>query len=101
MDVFEPAQTKCASPTVSVPKKYGTLLFCIYYSKMNAMTIQNSSPILGVNESINSFGEATIFLTLEGNRRNEQVEIAKDNWNKTAFPPDQGLFVLLACPSDE
>lgn len=44
MGVIERAHTKWISPIVFAPRKDITLQFRVYYSKLNAVTIQGSYP---------------------------------------------------------
>lgn len=46
MDVIEQSQTKWGSPVVFVPNKDGTLRFCMYQHKHDAVTIWDSYPYL-------------------------------------------------------
>lgn len=65
INVIEPGSTEGASPTVFVSTKDETLLFCVIYRKLNAVTIWDSYPIPGMDECIDSLGDAIIFSTLD------------------------------------
>lgn len=85
MDAIKPAQTEWVSLIVFVPKKDGTLHFCVHYGKLNAVTIQDSYQLLCMNERIDSIGDATTFLTLDANSRYWKVEIATKDRDRTTF----------------
>lgn len=91
MDFIEPTQTKRASPIVLEQKKDGTLHFCVNYQKLNAVTIQNSYTIPGVDERIDSMGNATKYLTLDVKSRYWQVEFTEQDCKKTSFPSHHRL----------
>lgn len=65
--VIEPANTEWASPIVMVPKKDGSLRFCVDYCKRNEMVIRESYATPRKDECIDSIGDAYIFTTLDAN----------------------------------
>lgn len=73
MDVIDLVQTKWAAPIMIALKKDLALRFFVNYSNMNAITIQGFCPILGIDESIESLADATVFSTLDANIRYFQV----------------------------
>lgn len=52
MDVIEPTKIKWASPIMFVAKKDDTICFCVDYRKLNEVVIQDSSPVLCMDECI-------------------------------------------------
>ena len=75
--VIEPTSAEWASPVVSVPKKDGTMRFCVDYPKLNAVTIRDSYPLPRMDECIDSLGYATLFTTQDYNSRYWQMRIAE------------------------
>ena len=61
--VIEPTSAEWASPVVFVPKKDGTMRFCVDYRKLNAVTVSDSYPLPRMDECIDSLGDATVFTT--------------------------------------
>lgn len=98
MDFIEPAQTEWAAPNVFVRKKDGTLCFFVDYLRLNAVTIWASYSIPHVDECIDSLGDVNIFLTLNGTSGKVQVQIAKENRNKTSFSSYSSLFQFMCVP---
>lgn len=49
-------------------------------------------PLTRLDECIDMLGDATIFSILDANSRNWQVEISKEDRDKTAFTSNWGLF---------
>ena len=62
------------------------------------MTLGPSYHISGMDEFIDSLGEATVFYTLECDSRYRQTEIDKADKEKTAFVTHQGLFHYTQMP---
>ena len=96
--VIEPSSAEWASPVVLVPKKDGTLRFCVDYRKLNAATIRDSYPIPRMDECIDSLGEATVFTTLDCNSGYWQIPLAEEDKNKTTFTSHMGLFRYTRMP---
>ena len=90
--VIELSRSEWAGPVVLVPKKDGTLRFCVEYWRLNALTRRDSYPIPRMDECINSFGDATIFSTLECNSGYWQVEVDEADKDKTTFTSHMGLY---------
>lgn len=84
-NITKPTQTKCVAPIIFVPKKDVTLLFCSDYCKINAVTRQNSYPILRTHECIFSLVEAIVSSALDPNSRHWQTKVEDNDKYKTAF----------------
>ena len=96
--VIEPAQSEWASPVVLVPKKDGTLRFCVDYRRLNAMSVRDSYPLPRMDECIDSLGEAKVFTTLDCNWGYWQVPIREKDRDKTTFASHSGLYRFLRMP---
>ena len=96
--VIEPTSAEWASPVVFVHKKDGTMRFCVDYRKLNAVTVRDSYPLPRMDECIDSFGDATVFTTLDCNSGYWQVEIAEEDRDKTKFASHSGLYRFLRMP---
>lgn len=75
-DGIEPAKTEWAAPIVFAARKERTLQFCVEYHKLSAVTIQDCCSIRGIDKSIDSFGDSTIFAVLDANSGYGEVKIA-------------------------
>ena len=96
--VIEPTISEWASPVLFVPKKDGTLRFCIDYRKLNGMSTRDSYPIPRMDECINSLGDARIFSTLDAYSGYWQMNVAKEDRHKTAFVCHSGTFQCKRMP---
>ena len=96
--VIEPTSAEWASPVVFVPRKDGTMQFCVEYRKLNAVTVRDSYPLPCMDECIDSLGDATVFTTLDCSSGYCQVEIAEEDRDKTTSESHSGLFRFLSMP---
>jgi len=97
-NVIEPTSSEWGFPVVLVPKKDGTLRFCVNYRLLNVVTNKYSYPLPRVDECIDSLGEATIFSTRDCNAGYWQVAIAPEDREKTAFVCHEGAYQYKRTP---
>ena len=50
--IVQPSKSPWASPVVSVPKKDGSLRFCVDYCKLNSITRKDVNPLPRVDDNI-------------------------------------------------
>ena len=62
--VVQPSSSPWASPVVLVPKKDGTLRFCIDYRRLNAVTRKDVYPLPRVDDIFDALGEVKFRLSL-------------------------------------
>ena len=96
--IIEPSQSNWAAPVVLVPKKEGTLRFCVDYRRLNSVTVRDSYPLPRMDESIDSLGEAKYFTTLDANAGYNQVKLAEKDRPKSAFVCHEGLYQYIRMP---
>ena len=96
--VIEPTSAGWASPVVFIPKKDGTMRFCVDYRKLNAVTFRDSYPLPRMDEWIDPLGDATVFTTLDCNSGYWQVDIAEEDRHKIKFASHSGLYSFLRMP---
>lgn len=96
--MFEAVSTGWAAPIVFALKKDGSLLFCPDYSKQNVVAIRDSYPLPCKDENINSFGEETVFSTLDANSRYWQIEIDEYGLEEIACNSFHQLYRVIRMP---
>lgn len=82
--IIEPAQTERDAPIVFVPKKDGSLHFCVDYQKLNAVTVRNTYPVSHMDAPIDYFPDSTGFSTLPANSGYWQIEVKEAGPDNTA-----------------
>jgi len=96
--VIEPASSEWASPIVLVPKKDGSLRFCVDYRRLNAKTVVDSYPLPRIDDCLDSLGDAAIFTTLDCNAGYWQVPVAPEDRDKTTFTSYLGTYRYVRMP---
>lgn len=96
--VIEPAQLEWASPVLFAHKKDCKLCFCIYYRRLNEMTIKDSYPLPRMDEFIDSQESANIFNTLDAYSGYWQISIKAEDKAKTEFVCHEGTYQYSCMP---
>ena len=96
--VIEPATSEWASPIVLVPKKDGSLHFCLDYRRLKAKKIPDAYRLPRIDEFLDSLGDAEIFTSLECNAGCWQVPVSPEDREKTTFPSYLATFRYTRMP---
>ena len=96
--VIQPSCSPWASPIVLVPKKDGSVRFCIDYRKVNAATRRDAYPLPRIDDTLDTLAGAKWFSTLDMVSGYWQVEVADEDKEKTAFCTPDGLFEFNVLP---
>ena len=96
--VIEPATSEWASRIVLVPKKDGSLRFCVDYRRLNAKTVADAYPLPRIDDCLDSLGDAQIFTTLDCNAGYWQVPVAPEDRDKTTFRSYLGTYRYTRMP---
>ena len=96
--VIQPSSSPWASPIVLVPKKDGSVRFCIDYRKVNAITRRDAYPLPRIDDTLDTLAGAKWFSTLDMLSGYWQVELEEGDKEKTAFCTQEGLFEFNVLP---
>ncbi len=96
--VIRPSESPWASPVTLVPKKDGSIRFCIDYRALNAITVKDSHPLPHIQDVFDSLAGAGWFTTLDLRSGYWQVGVAEEDICKTAFITHNGLFEWVRMP---
>ena len=97
-DMIEPLKSPWACGVVMAKKKGGQLRFCCNFRYLNAVTIKDEYPIPRIDESLSKLGDAKFFTTLDSGSAFWQVPLRKQDWEKTGFACELGLFQWKRMP---
>ena len=98
LGVIEPSSSSWASPIVLVKKKDRSTMFCVDYRRVNNLTIKDSYPLPGIDDTINALRGSKWFSTLDLASGDWQVLMAPEDAEKTAFTTQFGLYQFKKMP---
>ena len=95
--VIWPSNSPWCNAVVLVRKKDGSLCFCIYFWKLNSLTVKDSHPLPRICETLESLTGAAHYSTFNMNSGFWQVPLDKESKQYTAFT--LGSMGLYECES--
>jgi len=96
--VIESSTSPWLSPVVLVKKKDGSLMFCVNYRNLNAVTTADTFPLPRIDELIDELGPSDTFTTLDARAAYWSVEVHPEDRPKTAFSDGYRLFQFRRLP---
>ena len=96
--IIQPSHSPWASPIVIVPKKDGSLRFCVDYRRLNAVTRKDVYPLPRIEDILTSLGEAKRFTSLDLASGYWQIELDESAREKSAFTTHRGLYEFTRMP---
>ena len=97
-DVIEKSNGPWSSPIVLIKKKDGSRRFCIDYRKLNCVTKKDAHPLPRIDDTLDVLQGAKLFSTLNLTSGYWQVEVDKNDREKTAFVTPFGLHQFKVMP---
>ncbi|MCO5598443.1 hypothetical protein L7F22_052538 [Adiantum nelumboides] len=85
-------------PIVVVPKKNGKLRICVDFKKLNEQTIKDPFPLPFTDTMLNQVAGHEMYSFLDGYSGYNQISLAEEDREKTAFITEWGAFIYLVMP---
>jgi hypothetical protein len=95
--VIEPSISPWSTPVV-ITYRNGKPRFCVDYRRLNAVTVADEFPIPRQSEILQSLSGSQVLSGLDALAGFNQMEIDKDDVEKTAFRTHRGLAQFLRMP---
>ena len=96
--VVQASRSPWASPVVLVPKKDGSLRFCVDFRRLNTITRKDVYPLPRVDDIFDTLNGACYFTSLDLASGYWQVELNDDAREKSAFATYHGLYEFIRMP---
>ena len=90
--VIEPSKSPWAFPIVLVPKKDGSIRFCVDYRKLNAITVKDSYALPRIYDALASLSGNKYFSSLDMFAGYWQIPMTESDKDKTSFITSDGLY---------
>lgn len=98
MKIVEPSKSEWCSPVVLVPKKDGSLRFCIDFRYLNSVSKFDSYPASRIKDLIDRLGEANYLTTIDLAKGYWQVPLSVRSWELTTFRTPWGIHHFCKMP---
>ena len=98
LGLTEPSISPYSSPIVLVPKKDGSVRFCIDFRKLNKVTEFDAEPMPNMEEIINRMSGHKYFTKMDLSKGYWQVRLTERSKPLTAFETPRGLFQFRNMP---
>ena len=98
LGVIEPSISPYSSPIVLVPKKDGSVRFCIDFRKLNKATEFNAEPMPNMEEVITRMSGHRFYSQMDLCKGYWQLGLSKRSRQYTAFETPRGLFQFKTMP---
>ena len=98
--IIRPSASPWSAPVVLVPKRDGTLRFCVDYRRLNKITVLEQFPLPDIRQSLEIFGSknARYFSTLDLKSAYWNVKLCEHSVEKSAFITPTGLWEFVRLP---
>jgi len=96
--IIEDSNSAYSFPMIPVPKKDGTVRFCIDYRKLNEITYKDAYPLPLIEDNLAQLKDSTVFSALDNVGAFHSVPVREQDRHKTAFSSSEGLYQFLYLP---
>ncbi|KAL3678283.1 hypothetical protein R1sor_021239 [Riccia sorocarpa] len=96
--IFPVKEYDWLSPIVIVSKKNGTLRVCVDYRKLNEHTVKDPYPLPFIDDILDKVAGKEAYTFMDGFSGYNQVSIATEDQNKTAFITPWGAYAYSRMP---
>ena len=97
--LIEPSTSAWCSPVVLVPKKSGSIRFCIDFRRVNEASLPDCHPLPRTDDTLSALGGGVWFSSADARSGYHQIEIQASDRPITAFAiPGSGLWHFRVLP---
>lgn len=97
-DIISPSTSPWSAPVILVPKKDGSLRFCVDYRKLNNITKRDVYPLPRIDDTIEALNGMKYFSALDLASGYWQIPVDKRDREKTAFSTRMGHYEFNVMP---
>ena len=98
LGVIESSISPYSSPIVLIPKKDGSVQFCINFRKLNKVTEFDTEPMPNMKEIISTMSGHKYFTKIDLSKGYWQVSLMERSKSLTAFETPFSYSILELCP---
>ena len=98
LGIIQQSRSEWCNPVVLVPKKDGTIRFCIDFRYLNSISKFDSYPTPRIDDLIDRLGKAEFLTTIDLCKGYWQVPLTQQSQELTAFRTPWGLFQFTVLP---
>ncbi|XP_028253710.1 uncharacterized protein LOC114429061 [Parambassis ranga] len=98
LGIIEASSSEWCSPVVLVPKKDGSLRFCIDFRYLNSVSQVDPYPMPRIDDLVERVGRAKYITTLDLSKGYWQVALAPEAQRLTAFKTPFGMYQFKVMP---
>ncbi|UYV83281.1 PRKCI [Cordylochernes scorpioides] len=96
--IIRPSSSPWSFPVILVKKRDGKYRFCVYYRKLNEVTVKDVYPIPRIDEVLDTLQGSKYFSAIDLKSGYWQVEVEEKDKEKTAFTTAHGLYEFNVMP---
>lgn len=98
LGIIEPSKSEWCHPVVLVPKKDGTIRFCIDFRYLNSVTKFDAYPNPRIGDLTDRLGNSKFLTTIDLSKGYWQIPLTRRSRELTAFKTPLGLFHFKVLP---